>query len=137
MSRAYTTLIALVCAAAVAYAIHANGQAAKADRAALRARQFERDARATQIHRLQTAHSLQRLVHQYNAVARNATNEQRHLLAALSRARRLAAKERPSGAPAVEYSTQSIAIPAAPIAQAPPVAAAVPLAPSTPTTKTS
>ncbi len=135
LSRGYTTFIALLCTAAVAYAIHANGEAAKAGRAEARAQKWERYARATRAHRKQTAKSFAVLVRQYNKLARNATAEQRRLLATLSRARKQAASARPSGAPPVTYATQSLTI-SQPTVQAPAPAAAA-AAPSEPMTKTS
>ena len=48
LSRGYTTFVALLCTAAVAFAIHANGEAAKAGRVAERAQTWgQRYARAT------------------------------------------------------------------------------------------
>jgi len=136
LSRGYTTLIALLCTAAVAYAIHANSQAAGAGRAEARAEKWERYARATRAHRKQTAKSFRKLVRQYNALARSATSEQRRLLATLARARRHAATASPSGARSVSYDTTSaITITQAPVQAPAPVASAA--APSEPTTKTS
>jgi hypothetical protein len=133
--RGFTALVALLCTASVAYAIHANAEAAKAERASARAAQWERYARESLAHRKRTAHSLELLIRRYNRLARSATVEQRHLLAALHTARRRAASARPSGAsaPVVYQTTQSIAV--SPIAQ--PAAPAAPAAPSAPTTKTS
>ena len=139
LSRMYTTLIALCCTAAVAYAIHANGEAAKAGRALERAQKWERYARASQAHRKTTAKSLGRLIRQYNALARNATAEQRRLLVTLSQARRRAATAQPAATSTVTYeTTQSAAVsqPAA-VQPAPPAVIAAPAAPSEPTTKTS
>ncbi len=96
LSRGYTTFVALLCTAAVAFAIHANGEAAKAGRAAERAQTWERYARATRAHRRQTAKSYGKLVRQYNALARTANARQKRLLASLSRARRHAATASPS-----------------------------------------
>jgi hypothetical protein len=132
LMRVYTTLVALVCTVSVAYAIHADGEAARGDRAALRAQQWERDARATRVHRTRTIRSTNQMIRQYNALARGATRDQRRLLAALAKARRRAATEKPTGAAPVEYATQSIvtsqpavqpALPAsaAPVAAAPPM----------------
>jgi hypothetical protein len=133
LSRAYTALIALLCTAAVAYAIHANGEAAKAERVAAKAQQWERFARTTRRHRQETAKSLSLLVRRYNKLARNATTEQRMLLANLAKARRRAARAQPSGAPPVVYETAKAIV----ISQPAPVASAAPAAPSEPTTKTS
>ena len=137
LGRGYTAIVALLCSASVAYAIHANSEAARADRAALSAQQWERDARATRTHRIRTAASLGLLIRQYNGLARRATVEQRQLLAVLTKARRRAASEKPGAAAPVQYSTQSIAV-AQPIASSPaPAAPAAPVAASQPTTKTS
>ena len=136
LSRGYTTFVALLCTAAVAFAIHANGEAAKAGRAAERAQMWERYARATRAHRRRTAKSYGKLVRQYNALARTANARQKRLLASLSRARRHAATASPGAAaqPVTYETTQAIAIAPPPAA---PAAAAAAAAPSQPTTKTS
>jgi hypothetical protein len=133
LSRAYTALIALLCTAAVAYAIHADSKASRAGRAAAKAQEWEHYARTMRSHRQKTAKSLKLLVRRYNTLARNATAEQRLLLANLAKARRRAAKAQPSGAlPVVYASTKAIVI-----SQPAPAASAAPAAPSQPTTKTS
>ena len=142
LRRGYTAIVAVVCAASIAYAIHANGETGKAELAVARARQWETYARATLAHRRQTAKSLRVLVRRYNKLARSATAQQRRLLETLAVARRHAEKARPKGAAAVVFkTTQTIAI--SPEAQSPapaasaPAASAAPAAPSTPTTTTS
>ena len=110
LSRGYTTFVALLCTAAVAYAIHANGEAAKAGRAAARAQKWERYARATRAHRRQTAKSFAGARAPYNKLARNATAEQRRLLATLRRgAAATSARGRAARRPS-PTATQSIAI---------------------------
>ena len=52
--RSYTTLVAVLCTASVAYAIHAQNEAARAERAGARAQTWERYARATRAHRVKT-----------------------------------------------------------------------------------
>jgi hypothetical protein len=135
LSRGYTAVIALLCTASVAYAIHANREAASADSAAAKAREWERYARANLAHRAQTTKSVRLLVRQYNTLARRATAEQRRLLASLAQARRRAAKAQPAGAqPPVVYQTTKTLTISPPAAQP---AAAVPATPSEPMTKTS
>ena len=140
LRRGYSAVVAVVCAASIAYAIHANGETGKAAAAAARAHQWETYARATLAHRRQTAKSFRVLVRRYNKLARSATAQQRRLLATLAVARRNSEKARPKGAADVVFkSTQTIAIasPAPAPAASAPAASAAPAAPSTPTTKTS
>lgn len=134
--RTYTTLVAVLCTAAVAYAIHAKSEAAQAERAGARALTWERYARATRAHRLRTEAGLRVLVRHYNALVRSATTEQRRLLASLATARRHAAAATPSAAPPVVYQTTQLTAISQPAAAPQPTGAA-PAAPSTPTTRTS
>jgi hypothetical protein len=135
LSRGYTAVIALLCTASVAYAIHANRQAADADHAGAKAREWERYARATLAHRTKTTKSLRLLVQQYNALTRRATADQRRLLANLAQARRRAARAQPATAPTpvVYETTKTLALPQ-PAVQ---LASAAPATPSEPMTKTS
>ena len=70
LRRAYAALVAVLCLASVAYALHANHEAARAQSAASTAREWERIARATQAHRAETTASLALLVRRYNSLAR-------------------------------------------------------------------
>ena len=142
LRRGYSTVVAVVCAASIAYAIHVNGETGRAELAAARAHQWEIYARATLAHRRHTAKSLELLVRRYNKLAQSATAKQRRLLATLAVARRDSEKARPKGTAAVVFkTTETIAI--SPEAKSPtpvpsaPAASAAPAPPSTPTTKTS
>jgi hypothetical protein len=92
LRRGYAAIVAVVCAASIAYAIHVNGETRKAELAVARAHQWEVYARATLAHRRQTAKSLRVLVRRYNKLARSATAQQRRLLETLAVARRHAQK---------------------------------------------
>lgn len=138
LRRAYAALVAVLCLGSVAYAMHANREAARAQSAASTAREWERIARATHAHRAETTASLALLVRRYNSLARKATIEQRRMLARLAAARRRAAHSKSAAAAPITYeTTQSVAV-AAPISvPAAPVASAAPVATSDPVTKTS
>ena len=77
LRRGYSTVVAVVCAASIAYAIHVNGETGRAELAAARAHQWEIYARATLAHRRHTAKSLELLVRRYNKLAQSATAKQR------------------------------------------------------------
>ena len=116
--RIYTTLIALICGAAVAWSIHQASLAAswQAD-----ARSWHAVAQRTVLHDRSTTVHMRRLAHRYNRLVIQTRRSEHKLLASI----------RLGQAPGATPPSPSFASVPAPVSAPAPVAAPAPSAPST------
>ena len=116
--RLYTTVIALICGAAVAWSIH---QSSLASSWAADSRSWHAVAQRTVLHDRATGAHMRRLVRRYNRLVIQTRRSERRLLAAVRKGQASAA-----GVPAASFASSS-----GPVSAPAPVASPAPSAPST------